>query len=110
MPLAPGTACVCGGIRRQGVCMRCGPRKRTPHAKTTTDRLLGWTWQKFRLRILKERPTCEDQALNHPGQVKAPYEVHHIIKREARPDLAYEPTNVLSLCKDCHQLRTNRCE
>lgn len=80
--------------------------KRTPwdHGKTTTERGLGWAWQKQRLRVLsRDLYLCQD-CLSH-GLVTEAREVHHIIPRaKAGPGLAKDD-DCVSLCKECHAKR-----
>ena len=79
---------------------------RTPwdHGKTTTERGLGWAWQKQRKRVLhRDNHLCQD-CLSR-GLVTAATECHHIIPRaKAGPHLARDD-DVLSLCSDCHKAR-----
>jgi 5-methylcytosine-specific restriction endonuclease McrA len=37
-------------------------------------------------------------------------EVHHVIKLVVAPERRLDPTNVVSLCHDCHGVRTGRGE
>lgn len=107
MPLAPPQCCPCGGKRINGVCDRCGPRKRQAHTKTTTERGYDWAWQKFRARYLAEHPLCQDCL---PERVTAAEEVHHRQKIRDRPDLRLDEANVVGLCGNCHDRRTARGE
>ncbi len=65
------------------------------------------TWRRFRKARLLESPLCHDCEEQRAELVQAE-EIHHIIARHARPDLAYEPTNMMSLCKSCHSRRTRQ--
>lgn len=107
MPSSPPTICHCGRHKQGGKCPACGGRK---HRLTTRERGYDYAWQKFTKRIKAERPTCEDQAINHPGQVRASEEIHHIAKVKDAPHLRLEPSNVLALCGQCHDMRTAKGE
>jgi hypothetical protein len=58
---------------------------------------LNWSWQRCRRAFLKK-----------VGKVcvcctsKKKIEVHHMLPRHIRPDLAVDQTNLIALCKDCH--------
>jgi len=64
-------------------------------------------WAAFRLSILRERPLCQDC---YPRFVTPASEVHHIIKLRENQELRLVGSNVLSLCKPCHSIRTARGE
>jgi len=58
---------------------------------------INWSWQKCRREFLKK-----------VGKVcvccgsKKKIQVHHILPRHIRPDLAVDQTNLIALCRDCH--------
>jgi 5-methylcytosine-specific restriction enzyme A len=52
---------------------------------------------------LKLNPTCEDCLQR--GRVVVATEVHHVIPRKERPDLALDLANLRSLCKPCHNAK-----
>lgn len=57
----------------------------------------NWGWQTCRRAFLKmvgKQCTC------CPSKKKI--EVHHILPRHIRPDLAVDMTNLIALCKGCH--------
>ncbi len=60
-------------------------------------------WRRFRKWFLARHPVCWD--CEHAAN-----EVHHVQRREQRPDLAYEETNCMALCASCHAKRTRRGE
>ena len=79
-------------------------RKPWEHKLTTTQRGLGWAWQKQRLRILKRDDYLCQDCLTH-SRVTAATEVHHLVPRsEAGPQLAKDE-HCLSLCPECHRAR-----
>jgi 5-methylcytosine-specific restriction protein A len=109
MPWAPGTACVCGGVKRQGRCDRCDRGKRARDTrKSAAERGYDWQWQKFRKRFLAEHPLCEDCISE--GRVGAATDIHHKQKLRDRPELKYEEENLVPLCKMHHDRRTAKGE
>lgn len=68
-------------------------------------------WRAFRESIL-ERDNYECQWCKEQGQVTSRFdsilEVDHIEELKDRPDLALEPSNLRTLCKDCHNKRHKR--
>lgn len=65
-------------------------------------------WEKVRKMFLKEHPLCED-CLRY-GVYTPAQEVHHIEKVKDRPDRRLDPTNLMALCKACHNRRTAKGE
>lgn len=61
-------------------------------------RLTGGRWTWMRNQWMRRNPRCVD--CGRPGE-----EVHHVIPRAQRPDLTYDKTNLVTLCKDCHYKR-----
>lgn len=64
-------------------------------------------WRKLRLAHLQQYPLCE--LCQKEGKVVPAVDVHHIISFMSTNDhlkrkcLAYNPDNLMSLCKECHQ-------
>ena len=76
---------------------------RIHHTAKTTDRGLGWEWQKRRLQALK-RDLYLCQPCKREGRVTPATEVHHI---KARADGGgHELENLLSICPSCHEEAT----
>ena len=71
---------------------------------------LSSPWRRFRGWVLARSPLCADPFGYHAedGRQEAATEVHHLIRRLARPDLALDPGNVQPLCKSCHSRLTAR--
>ena len=65
-------------------------------------------WLKWRAWFLATYPLCADCA--ERGKATAATEVHHVVKRKADPDRAFDETNCKGLCASCHAVRTNRGE
>ena len=58
-------------------------------------------WRRLREAILRrDGYRCRECA--RFGRIRQATTVHHIQHLEARPDLAYEPDNLVSLCAACH--------
>lgn len=80
--------------------------KRQPweHKLTTTQRGLGWAWQKQRLRILKrDNCLCQD-CLTH-SRVTQATECHHIRPRSQAGTQLARDEDVIALCSECHKAR-----
>lgn len=64
-------------------------------------------WRKLRLSHLLDHPLCE--LCQKEGKTVPAIDVHHIISFMSTTDplkrllLAYNPDNLMSLCKECHQ-------
>lgn len=76
---------------------------RKHHTAKTTDRGLGWEWQKFRLRILK-RDCYLCQPCKREGRTTPANEVDHIIPRAKGGEMVDE--NAQSICSECHESKT----
>ena len=64
-------------------------------------------WKKLRLSQLINQPLCECCLLQ--DIIKPAIDVHHLIsftgyKGSMKYSIAYDPRNLASLCKECHQL------
>ena len=58
-------------------------------------------WMKFRESVLR-RDGYQCRECRRYGRMRQAQEVHHIKHVDEYPELAYEPTNVVSLCHACH--------
>jgi len=65
-------------------------------------------WTNWRNQYIKRHPLCVDHLAL--GIVKTAQEIHHVVKVRDCPDLQYDETNVMALCKSCHSTRTKRGE
>jgi 5-methylcytosine-specific restriction protein A len=124
MPMAPGTVCStpgCGGVRRDGICNRCGPKRRQYQRQhdasrgNAASRGYDAAWQHFRESFLSSvaddghsNALCRDCA--EQDIVTAAVEVHHIVKVKDDTSRRLDPTNCLPLCKPHHSARTARGE
>ena len=76
---------------------------RKHHTARTTERGLGWEWQKFRLRILK-RDYYLCQPCKREGRTTPANEVDHIIPRAKGGKMVDD--NAQSICGACHEAKT----
>jgi 5-methylcytosine-specific restriction endonuclease McrA len=58
-------------------------------------------WQKVRALHRSKQPLCTDPFREHSGPVVAD-SVHHIEGVATHPELAFTPSNLASLCSECH--------
>lgn len=58
-------------------------------------------WLRRRDMILR-RDGYRCQECKRYGRITQATTVHHILHLEDRPDLAYDPANLVSLCLKCH--------
>lgn len=105
---APGILCRCGGIVRDKVCDRCGPKRE--NRKRTKNRLYDKrVWRDVvRTNVLEAHPLCED-CLEQDKTALAT-EVHHVVKVEDDESMALDEDNLRALCGECHAKRTRRGE
>lgn len=61
-------------------------------------------WQRVRRMKLGRDPLCEDPFGDHARQgiTVGASQVHHIEGVSKRPDLAFDLTNLMSICTKCH--------
>lgn len=67
-------------------------------------------WEKLRGVVLKENPLCHDCLSHGSGRPFPATEVHHIKKVRTHPELRLVKTNLMCLCKACHNRRTSKGE
>ena len=92
-------ACVCGGIVRDNVCNRCGPKKRG-HRKSRHQRGYGNDWERLSKRTKREFPLCVP--CWQIGRVTPAGSTHHIVKIRDAPELRLDRDNLLTVCESCH--------
>lgn len=89
----------------------CEAHKSAAYDKWTQqekNQIYDYRWIRVRLSFLRENPLCVDCL--EKGIVTAAAEVHHRLKARDYPALRLDPTNLMSLCKACHNVRTARGE
>jgi len=62
-------------------------------------------WVKLSKAHRKNNPLCFDPFNIHQAELAK--DAHHIISIRSEPALAYEPKNIVSLCRWCHNCVTN---
>jgi len=87
--------CKCGAAIKHPPCSRCCPKK--------TKRSYDHQWRKLSERIRAENPLCSDCFLE--GRTSPSTEVHHIVPIDENPSLRLVLSNLVALCKDCHDKR-----
>jgi len=55
----------------------------------------GWKWARFRALFLQDHPLCAQ--CGRLGE-----EVHHVVPRHVDPSRMYDRSNLLTLCRACH--------
>jgi 5-methylcytosine-specific restriction protein A len=66
-------------------------------------------WRALRLGVLRrDRYKCSECGIRCLGKKKdAPRPmVDHVKNRKRRPDLAYDPVNLVTMCIGCHNVKT----
>lgn len=61
-----------------------------------------YRWQKLRKEILR-RDNNECQWCKKKGLVRKAEVIHHLKEADRYIDLFYEPSNLISLCRVCHE-------
>lgn len=86
-------------------------RRADPARAGTTARGYGWQWQQLRLVIL-QRDAYRCQACKLAGRITPARDVDHIENRAAwirvhgSDEGLDHPSNLQSLCRDCHKAKT----
>lgn len=62
----------------------------------------SYRWQCVRAQQLEEHPLCCDPFGLHKVGPEPATEVHHVFGLVLRPDLAFDPRNLKSICGPCH--------
>lgn len=73
--------------------------------KKTTERGLGWDWQKVRDAYIEANPLCVDPFGMHVGRAVPAESVDHILSRAKGGD-RLDWDNLQSLCNECHKRKT----
>lgn len=79
-----------------------------PKERTGADKIRSSAaWQRCRLNHIKRFPMCQDPLGKHKANNELPpmggREVHHKIPIEQNPDLAFDDSNLLTVCRYCHE-------
>lgn len=65
-------------------------------------------WKDCRLVKLRTSPLCENPCRLHDDGLVAAQQVHHIIELVAAPHLAFDISNLQSVCTECHAVLSVR--
>jgi 5-methylcytosine-specific restriction protein A len=95
--------CRCGAVVDAAGCGRCSKRRKPMEYKTTTQRGYGADWQELSERYRRNYPLCEDCLKQ--GKVTPSSEVHHIVPISVDSTLRLVWTNLVALCRKCHEGR-----
>lgn len=64
----------------------------------------SYKWKQLRERKMRENPLCEH--CFNKGLIVSAKEVDHILEIKDYPELAWNITNLQSLCVSCHRIKT----
>lgn len=104
MASAPARPCAqpgCPALIR-GKTSRC-PAHQLPTRKTS-ERGLGWSYQKARAEVIKAQPWCS--ICMHPGSRKNPLTADHVLHRSQGGDS--DLSNLRTVCRSCNSRRGAR--
>ncbi|MGQ7776813.1 HNH endonuclease [Bacillus sp. WC2507] len=98
---------ICGGCGKRvdyNATCSCMKRKRTNKKLNETDKLLKSTrWKKKRIVIIhRDGVVCQRCLIKYNIINSEKLEVHHIKPRSKYPELMFEDTNLITLCKTCN--------
>ena len=71
-----------------------------------SERGYDWQWHKLRTMYLKHNPLCE--RCRAKGRVTPADTVHHIKPVAQYPELRLNWDNLMSLCRECHEIVEGR--
>lgn len=96
------------GCRRMTEGSFCPEHTKRPSPKRSDrDRFLdSVAWRKLSTWQLRNVPWCED--CQEAGRTRPATDADHVHPRHSHPHLALEPTNLRSLCKRCHGIKTGK--
>jgi 5-methylcytosine-specific restriction enzyme A len=105
MPIAPGRVCGCGRIVAAGArCATCAAI-RDVRRGTSAGRGYDARWRRLRAWHLTRRPLCA--WCERAGRVTRATLVDHLVPITGSGDpRRLDPTNLQSLCRDCHARKT----
>ncbi|MFZ7823867.1 HNH endonuclease [Priestia sp. 40] len=102
--------CSCGKLVDYGTTCKCRKVQRTQYAKDYIKRnpektkvIRSGKWKAFRKEvIIRDGAHCQRCIRKYNLITTKSLEVHHIKPRDKYPELTYEPTNCVTLCKTCN--------
>ena len=93
--------CGCGrSVVGQCECQAMRQASTEDYRASATARYGGHRWTQLSKRYRRKNPLCE-RCLDQ-GKTTPAIDVHHKLKAKDRPDLLYEWSNLMSVCRSCH--------
>lgn len=112
MPTKPPTVCGCGKVVPSGTVCPCRAAMTKERAKaydaargSRHERGYDNQWQRLRDMHLSENPLCE-HCLQEDETVTVAVDVDHVEPITVAPHRRLDPTNLQSLCRHHHNLKT----
>ena len=100
--------CRCGGViderAKPLTCSKCGSKERIKpktNSVGSVDRGYGWDWDQLSRRYRANHPWCEE--CEKAGRFTLARDVHHIVPIEQDPSRRMDVTNLMAVCRACHQ-------
>lgn len=72
--------------------------------KEADDMLKTQRWQNLRAEIVRRDKGCCVLCFKKGCITYKGLQVHHIVKRTMDKSLAFEPSNLVTVCRDCHEI------
>lgn len=79
-----------------------GRRRRDPALAAAARIRSSQSWRLLSAGKLRENPICERCAAATPPRTTPATEVHHVVPLVVDPSLAYDWSNLRSVCAPCH--------
>lgn len=100
----------CGKLIPLGITCKCKKQQRKQYAKDYAKRnpnktkvIRSGKWKTFRKRIIeRDGGHCQRCLIKYNLITTSNLEVHHIKPRDRYPELTFEETNCVTLCKTCN--------
>lgn len=78
---------------------------KTKQTKEADKYVKAERWKALRREIIRRDKGCCSYCLNVNNYVEyRNLQVHHIVKRVDNLELAYEPSNLITVCRTCHEI------
>ncbi len=109
MPTSPPRVCACGRTVPYGTDCPCQPAKATARAYdaargSAAERGYDAAWRRLREAHLSEHPLCAHCL--HEEVVEIADDVDHVVPIAVDPARRLDPTNLQSLCRRHHNIKT----
>lgn len=95
---------------RTSLCEECSKKLRKDYKKNSSKNIelvesttKSSRWKKLRKQIILRDKCCCRLCMKRGYVEFRKLEVHHIVKRVDDPSLIYEPSNLVTLCRTCHE-------